>query len=178
MAFATSLPGWGTAEAGAPAGAQLSAQQRFSIKQVFAGANVFITGSTGYVGGLLLEQLLRTTDVGRVYVLLRPKKNQDAQERCNKMLQAPIFHLIRDKPELLTKVTAVAGDLSQEGLGLSAADMQTLAARVEILIHSAADIRLEAPIQETMRANYVGTQRVLKLALQLPRCGSAMAAGL
>jgi len=165
MDFAASLPrSWGHGLGSDPAPQQ---QQRFSIKQEFAGNTLLLTGCTGYVGGLLLEQLLRTTEIGRVYVLLRPKKNQDAQERCNNMLQGPIFHLVRDKPELLAKVTAVAGDLSEEGLGLSAADAQTLIDNVKILIHAAADIRLEAPIQETMRANYVGTQRVLKLALQL-----------
>jgi len=144
-------------------------QQRFSIKQTFAGAHVFLTGCTGYIGGLVLEQLLRTTEVSRVYVLLRSKRGQTAQDRCNQVLQGATFHLIRDKPELLAKVTAVAGDLSQEGLGLSAADLDMVAEHADILLHSAADIRLEAPIQETMRSNYVGTQHMLQLAIQLRR---------
>jgi NAD(P)-dependent dehydrogenase (short-subunit alcohol dehydrogenase family) len=153
-----------------------AAPGRFSIKREFAGASVFITGATGYVGGLVLESLLRTTDVGRVYVLLRAKKNQAVSERAAKLLQGAMFHLVREKPALLSKVTAVAGDLGQPGLGLSPEDLRALAGSVDILIHSAADIRLEAPIQETMRANYVGTQRVLQLALQLPRCGAGPAA--
>lgn len=75
------------------------------------------------------------------------------------------------RPPFQPKVTAIAGDLSLPGLGISAADHATLVDKVDILIHSAADIRLEAPILETMRANYVGTQRVLQLALQLRRWG-------
>ncbi|GBF97474.1 hypothetical protein Rsub_10397 [Raphidocelis subcapitata] len=153
----------------APAGAPAA---RFSIKQQFAGAHVLLTGCTGYIGGLVLESMLRTTDVARVYVLLRGKKSQSSQERCDKVLQGPVFHLVRDRPELLAKVTAVAGDLSEPGLGLSAHDFATLAENVEVLIHSAADIRLEAPIQETLRANYVGTERILQLALQLRRLRS------
>jgi hypothetical protein len=132
------------AAAAAAAGA---AGPRFSIKREFSGAGVLITGATGYVGGLVLESLLRTTDVGRVFVLLRGKKNQAVSERADKLLQGPMFHLVRDKPALLSKVTAVAGDLGQPGLGLSPADLRKLADGVDVLIHSAADIRLEAPIQ-------------------------------
>ena len=92
-------------DAWAPGGARPAAvdsTDRYSIKQQFAGANVFLTGCTGYIGGLVLELLLRTTDVGTVYVLLRSKKAQPAQERLAKLLQGPVFHLVRDKPELLS----------------------------------------------------------------------------
>lgn len=130
---------------------------------------MLLTGCTGYVGGLCLESLLRTTDVARVYVLLRDKRGQAAQQRVASLLQGPTFHLIRERSELLAKVTAVAGDLSEAGLGLSSSDADMLRGNVDILIHAAADIRLEAPIQETMHANYVGTERVLDLALQLRR---------
>jgi hypothetical protein len=170
MDIPASLVGWGPGSPRRGVGSLEAPQpSSFSIKSQFSGANVFLTGCTGYIGGLVLESMLRTTDVAKVYVLLRPKKNTPVQERCDQLLQGPTFHMIRDKPELLCKVVAVGGDLSEDGLGLSAADREALAANVDILIHSAADIRLEAPIQETMRANYVGTERVLALALQLRR---------
>lgn len=104
-----------------------------------------------------------------MYVLLRDKKGEAAQDRCSKLLQGPIYHLVRGKPDLLSKVRAVAGDLSEVNLGLSSSDRSMLVENVEILLHCAADIRLEAPIQETMRTNYVGTERVLQLAVQLCR---------
>jgi hypothetical protein len=34
-------------------------------------------------------------------------------------LQKSIFHKVRDQPQLLQKVTAIAGDITQPGLGLS-----------------------------------------------------------
>lgn len=54
---------------------------------------------------------------------------------------------IRDHTHLLTKVHVVGGDISQPGLGLSPADRDKLASRVNFIIHCAADIRLEADIQ-------------------------------
>lgn len=59
----------------------------FSIPEQFRGVTVLLTGATGYVGGLLLEALLRTTSVEKVYVLLRSKGDQGPQERLQRLLQ-------------------------------------------------------------------------------------------
>jgi nucleoside-diphosphate-sugar epimerase len=137
----------------------------YSIKSHFEGSTVFLTGATGYIGGLVLEKLLRTTGVKRIYVLLRHKRGQDGSSRLQKLLQTnPIFHLVRDDAVLLSLVIPVAGDVLQPGLGLSERDQETLHDEVDTIIHCAADIRLEAPIQETLRANFKGSERVLELA--------------
>lgn len=149
---------------------------RLSIKEAFDGATVFITGGSGYVGGMVIESLLRTTRVQRVYVLLRPKRGQDVAQRAAQLLKAPLFHLVRAKPELAAKVVAVAGDISVPGLGLSPEDLATLEREANFIIHSAADIRLEPPMQETLRSNYLGTKRVLQLAARCLHGASARAA--
>jgi fatty acyl-CoA reductase len=61
--------------------------QPVSIASTFREATVLLTGATGFVGSLLLEALLRTTDVQRVYVLLRPKGGDSPQARLEKLLQ-------------------------------------------------------------------------------------------
>lgn len=66
----------------------------FSIKSKFDGAVVFITGATGYIGSVVLEQLLRTTNVGKVYLLMRPRRGEDIQQRLNKLLQGALFHKV------------------------------------------------------------------------------------
>lgn len=48
----------------------------FSIREELDGSSVLITGALGFVGSLLVEQLLRTTEVGRVYVLVRGRRGQ------------------------------------------------------------------------------------------------------
>ena len=64
-----------------------SIQQTFSIGEQFRGKIVLLTGATGYVGGLVLECLLRTTGVDKVYVLLRPKNDSTAADRLGQYLQ-------------------------------------------------------------------------------------------
>ena len=143
---------------------QLSKMSQFSIKDFFTGGGVFLTGSSGYVGMMCLEKLLRCTDVKKVYVLLRQKKGEDIQTRLDKMINSsPLMHLLRGNP-VLSKVQAVAGDMTAVGLGISMADRQLLQRDVQTVIHCAADIRLEVGIQELLRANYEGTRQLLDIA--------------
>ncbi|KAF6261123.1 male sterility protein-domain-containing protein [Scenedesmus sp. NREL 46B-D3] len=136
----------------------------YSIKQEFDGAVVFITGASGYIGSVVLEQLLRTTNVAKVYLLLRPRRGQTIQARADVLLQGALFHKVRDSTKLLRKVQVMGGDISLPGLGMSAADRATLLSSVDYIVHCAADIRLEADIQETLTSNFEGTRTVLELA--------------
>lgn len=51
-----------------------------------------------------MEQLLRTTDVRRIYVLMRGKRGCPATERLQRILYGGLFHLVRDDASLLSKV--------------------------------------------------------------------------
>lgn len=63
-----------------------------TVKNWYSGKNVFITGSTGFVGICLLEKLLRCIpDLGDVYLLLRPKKGKDISERLDEIKQNLVF---------------------------------------------------------------------------------------
>lgn len=66
------------------------------------------------------------------------------------VLTSPAQHnqkQIREQSRLLEKVKVVGGDISLPGLGLSVSDRATLVSSVNIIVHCAADIRLEADIQ-------------------------------
>lgn len=127
---------------------------------------MLLTGSTGYVGQLVLERILRSLDVNRVFVLTRPKRGEDIQQRVDKLLASPVFHLLRDN-EVLRKVVPIAGDMRATDLGISLADRQRLSRETNHVIHCAADIRLEAGIHELLQANYEGTRQLLKLCCYL-----------
>ncbi|KAF6257117.1 male sterility protein-domain-containing protein [Scenedesmus sp. NREL 46B-D3] len=141
----------------------------YSITQEFAGATVLVTGATGYIGSLVVEQLLRTTAVSRIFLLVRSKRGAPGQERIARLLHSGLFHLVRDDPKLLSKVVLAEGDLNSEQLGLSATTMQQLLEQVDIVIHSAASIGLEADVQATLHCNFLGTQRLLQLAARMAR---------
>ena len=73
------------------------AHQQLSVRDAFAGRTVLLTGVTGFVGSLVLEQLLRTCpEIAKIYVIVRQKHGISGQDRFHKMLNTnPLFHLLR-----------------------------------------------------------------------------------
>ena len=73
----------------------LSASEQSEIIQFYNEGKVLITGSTGFIGKALTEKLLRTcVTVSTIYLLIRPKKGQSCEERCNDLLQNPVSMLL------------------------------------------------------------------------------------
>lgn len=48
---------------------------------------VFVTGGTGFLGKLLIEKLLRTTDVTTLFLLVRDKKGKNMHERLEELFE-------------------------------------------------------------------------------------------
>jgi fatty acyl-CoA reductase len=67
-----------------------------TITEFFQDTCVFVTGGTGFIGKVLLEKILRSCpDVGNIYVLMRPKKGKDLQERLRDITNLPVIYHIR-----------------------------------------------------------------------------------
>lgn len=79
-------------------------------------------------------------------------------------MQKNVYHLVHNQPQLLRKVQPVSGDITQPGLGLDISRRQTLQQHVDVILHCAADIRLELDIKSALRANYLGTKAMLQFA--------------
>lgn len=63
-----------------------------SVKDFYRDRSIFITGGTGFMGKVLVEKLLRSCpDIKNIYLLMRPKKGQDVQERLQELLNAPVI---------------------------------------------------------------------------------------
>nr|CAH7729585.1 unnamed protein product [Callosobruchus chinensis] len=60
------------------------------IQNFYHSKNVFITGGTGFLGKVLIEKLLRSTDVSNIYLLIRPKKEKDVYRRLEELLECEV----------------------------------------------------------------------------------------
>lgn len=62
-----------------------------SIKHLYQGQTIFITGVSGFLGKALLEKILRIAPtVEKIYVLIRPKKGLQPHERLKAILQSKV----------------------------------------------------------------------------------------
>ncbi|XP_065078009.1 fatty acyl-CoA reductase wat-like [Ochlerotatus camptorhynchus] len=141
---------------------------RKSIPETFAGADVFITGGSGFMGKVLIEKLLRSCpQVGNVFVLLRPRKGKLAKERVNDLVQAPLFNKLHEEwPEALQKIVPIAGDCSLLKLGLDEDSVKRME-NVQFVFHAAASVRFDDPLDKALLLNTRGTHEVLRWAKTL-----------
>lgn len=139
-----------------------------SIKEFYDNCNVFVTGSTGFLGKVLIEKLLRTCDgIKNIYILLRPKRGIGSEQRFEEYLRNPIFERIRAKnPEILNKLVCIPGDIKDPNIGLSDNDAKLLE-NVHIVFHVAATVRFNEPLREAANLNTFGTRRVMELCTKM-----------
>lgn len=65
--------------------------EKSQVRAFYSGKNIFITGGTGFVGLCLIEKILRSIpDVGKLYLLMRPKKGKDISDRLLDFPKNPV----------------------------------------------------------------------------------------
>ena len=112
---------------------------------------VLLTGATGFVGKEILDRFLHRGR--RVFALVRAKDNTAAAGRLS--------------PH--ARLTAVAGDIEQPGLGLAAPTAANLAEQVTTVVHCAASVSFDLSLEASRRVNVDGTRHVLDLAHRCER---------
>jgi thioester reductase-like protein len=108
---------------------------------------VLLTGATGFVGREILSRFLARDD-RRIYALVRAGNDDDAAGRL------PAHE----------RLTAVAGDIEERRLGLSEQTSERLRREVGTVLHCAASVSFEMPLEESRSVNVEGTRRVLDFA--------------
>ncbi|XP_060830647.1 fatty acyl-CoA reductase wat-like [Bombus pascuorum] len=141
------------------------------IRRFYAGKQILLTGCTGYLGTVILEKILRTcNEIGKIYVMIREKKNMEVKERLEKYFTNNIFDTLRgSNPNFMEKVELIYGDLHESDLGLSPENRRRLLENVNIIIHNASDVHFDAKPSYIFRINVIGTQKLLELATECSR---------
>jgi len=123
------------------------------------GDAVLLTGATGFVGMEVLARFLEHTDRD-VYVLVRGPDDVAAALR----LEGALRTLYGRKHSYIRRVRAVRGDITREGLGLPDQRREELAERVGEIVHVAASVQFDLPLEQAREVNVEGTRRVLEFA--------------
>lgn len=123
---------------------------------------------------VLLEKILSSfPDVGRVFVLIRGKRNVKFDDRLEQMWKEPIFARYRRfDSSKFSKVVAVEGHLGDNGLEIREKDRRMLKEQVNVVFHTAATIRFNEPLDVAMKIIFLGTKTLLSLAAEMPHLSS------
>ncbi|XP_020290992.1 putative fatty acyl-CoA reductase CG5065 isoform X2 [Pseudomyrmex gracilis] len=145
--------------------------QQTELQQFYAGQTIFITGATGFIGIVLLEKLLRSfTDICKIYILIRPKKEQSIESRLNELFENRLFDRVkREVQNFRHKVVPISGDLYNENLGLSEHDRNILMREVSIVFHVAGIVRFDEEIHQLITLNVYSIKKLLTLVKHMPK---------
>lgn len=81
------------------------------VKSFYNGKNVFITGGTGFVGIALVEKLLRTTEVNKIYLLVRPKRDKEIYARLEEYIKNPVIKIFWNNYNAICELIILFADL-------------------------------------------------------------------
>ena len=146
------------------------------IREALAGKRVAVTGATGFLGTALVERLLRSVPDCDVVVLIRPGRRATAADRARReILRNDCFNRLRQElgdrfdDEVERRLTVISGDVSIDGLGLDD-DGRAALAGCDVVLHSAASVAFDSPLDVAVEVNLMGPSRV---ALTLGELGAA-----
>lgn len=135
------------------------------------GQRLLLTGASGFVGKAILEKILwAAPGIERVFVVLRARDSSAAAERLADILAATVFDRLRGRHGSAfarfwrEKLVAVAGDVAQDKLGISASEYQHLAGSLTAIVHAAASVNFDERWDVALEVNALGPLRVLSLA--------------
>lgn len=122
---------------------------------------IFLTGSTGYIGGYIAAGLL-AGHRDPLSLLVRAKNQREAEQRLWQSLQLhfgfPVF-----SEHLATRIRIFRGDLTAERFGLSDDDYRDLVDSTDSIIHCAASLNRKSE-KQCLNVNLRGTLEVIQLA--------------
>lgn len=120
---------------------------------------VLLTGATGFLGSQIARQLIQTTDCTLV-ALVRAANGTEATQRLRRAWW--------DWPETVgaigSRVELLCGDVTAPYLGLDKTVYNKVVRQITHIIHTAVDLRLNAPLDELRKTNVQGTANVLAFA--------------
>lgn len=119
---------------------------------------IFLTGGSGFIGAHILNSLLRNSNY-RIYCLVHsPNEKLGWKKLQDTMLFFRLSQLNHQR------IRVVAGDLSKKKFGLSPQAFNSLAEKVDIIIHAGAVVNFEMSYSDLKPVNINGTREILRLS--------------
>ncbi|XP_066340749.1 probable fatty acyl-CoA reductase 4 [Miscanthus floridulus] len=142
------------------------------VVRYFRGKSILITGSTGFLGKVLVEKILRVQpDVKKLFLLIRAADVESAKQRLeNKVTGREIFQILKEKHGngfesfIQEKVCPLPGDVMYENLGLGPAKLRELCKEIDIIVNGAATTNFYERYDVAFDTNVMGAKHICEFA--------------
>jgi len=120
---------------------------------------VLLTGATGFIGTQVALELLKRPAT-KILALVRAADAKEAEHRARRAWWDQQVL----SSEIGRRITLVAGDVSRERLGMDEMEYAGISKQITHVIHTAAEVRLDASAKALQMVNVQGTANVLEMA--------------
>ncbi|CAN6203827.1 unnamed protein product [Urochloa humidicola] len=146
------------------------------IPGYFKNKGILITGSTGFLGKILVEKILRVQpDVKRIYLPVRAPDTESAKKRVEtEVIGKELFGLLREthgkrfQSFIEEKVVPLAGDIIHENFGVEGAQLRQMTQEVNVIVNGAATTNFYERYDVALDVNVMGVKHMCQLARQCP----------
>ncbi len=143
--------------------------------EVLRGKKIVIIGGTGFLGKVFWSLLLcRYPMVSRIYLLVRPKRGETAEQRFwSEIATSEVLRPLRDEYGpgyelfLRDKVTPVEGDVALPFCGLGSELRDELRGEIAAVVNASGVIDFDPPLDLALDVNAFGVQNLVALAKDL-----------
>ncbi|TXG48168.1 hypothetical protein EZV62_027462 [Acer yangbiense] len=143
------------------------------IIQFLENKTILVIGATGFLGKIFVEKTLRIQpNVKKLYLLVRAKDAYSATQRIlNEVVEIELFKMLRDKwggnlhSFISEKVTAVAGDISCDNLGVNDSNLrEEMFREIDVVLNFAATTKFDERYDVALGTNTMAAFHVLSFA--------------
>ena len=150
---------------------------KLSPTEIYRDRNIFLIGSTGFIGKVTLSMLLhRFPNIGKIYITVRARSQEESEARFwNNIITAPPFDPLRERYGsalegfIRDKVVVKGGDIAETNFGYTEEEAQSIADDVDVILNSAGNVTFNPTLESALRTNVVGTQNVIAFARRMKR---------
>ena len=121
--------------------------------------NIFITGTTGFLGAHILQSFLENEN-GFAYCLVRPGNKISSIQKLKEKLH---YYFDERYDELIgNRIIVIDGDISEDNFGLNNDVLSNIANNINCVINSAAKVAHFGNYADFEKINVNGTENLLK----------------
>ena len=142
---------------------EISPQGDAQVTQLSEASSIFITGTTGFLGAFLLDQLVQSTGPDTTFYCLARGGDAADGASASRVLETQKFYGLPSQTAG-DRIVTISGDLTQPLMGLGGDKYNELAEKIDLIFHCAASVNYVYPYSASKPHTVGGTTEIVRFA--------------